>query len=292
MPVSRSAEQAVFDAIVANWTADTEKYGQGTTDLKVRAIVRASPDQDLSRIAEPFVVCDLSYDERGPLGASGGHGMVRGRLLLYTRKDRSVVERDEIQQGLMTTLFGVAIDQSSSDWKLDMAYCVGGDVRTSDASSGRVVTAYSFQCFVAHVGVEGVQLHGRRARLEWTAGSGGVTILFGQVNTFDHGVSRPMVDATDDANPDIELVWPGASKSSWSLRMAVTSAVQGSGTSANPRIPDGVLASLKLYKAGQSGQSWTEPVYVTSMEHSADRSGGQYVTYRLVRSGVTTEVLS
>ena len=51
------------------------------------------------------------------------------------------------------------------------------------------------------------------------------------------------------------------------LRMTVTADTSASSGTPNPRIPDGVIASLTIYKNGSSGQSWTENVFIQAMRH-------------------------
>lgn len=276
--------------IQAIHAADSNKFGQGTSDIRVREVLRDTNPKGLERAAPPYIVVTMASDERHPM-SSMRHVLVQGTLMIVVRRDRGDSDLDEIVQGVRTALHGVTLAQAGdTDWAPERMVLTG---------SGRVVNrtehllSYSipFAVFVVRVGSsEGPQLHGDVATITYTPGSGGSVIITGTVEEFAQSVGHPMVEFTPATEPNTPIFYPGPGVGNIQLRMKVTNATGSS--YGNPRIPDGVAATLTLYKVGSSGQRTSQSVFIESSSHAGGIHRGQSVTYRLRRTGATTETLS
>lgn len=290
MPVIRTPEQVVLADIQAIWSADSNKFGQGTSDILVREIVRDTDPKDHLRLTEPYITLSMAVEERHPM-SSMRHALVLGTLTIVVNRDRGDADLDELVQGTRTALHGVSIASGGdTDWLPERLIFMGPG-RVSSRTQERLSYSMPFSVFVVRVGNnEGPQLHGDVATITYTPGSGGSVIITGTVEEFSNAVSHQMVSFTPATEPNTPIFYPGPGVGSVQLRMKVTSATGSS--YGNPRIPDGVAATLTLYKAGSSGQRTSQSVFIESSSHSGGLHRGQTVTYRLRRTGATTETLS
>lgn len=290
MPVIRSPVQVVFADLLTIYTADTNKLGQGTTDVKATSFVREDDRTVMAMVNPPCVKVRLQYEDlTGKQGQQ--HGVVTGTMTIETRQARGSSEADEIEQGLRDKFDGVNIAVvGDTDWQPDA--CVLQAMRPV-VRGDRTLRVIPFRVYVRRVGATGdkPQLDGTLARLTYTPGSGGVQVAEGTVEDIGWSIGGGAIDMTPETAPDNDVMAPGALGGSFELRCKVTGATAASSGTPNPRIPDGVVATLVVYKNGTSGQSWSQSVFIESVRYSAPRDGGQMVYYRLRRAGASTETL-
>lgn len=279
----------MFDDLVRIHAADANKWGQGTTDVVIRDVFDIDTERDLANAGMPYMLVDLDSDDRHPLGTMR-HVLVEGTLTIVGRRDRSG-ELKEIAQGVRTALHRTSIaGVADTDWLPDRLIITGRSRQRVTAQDVRL--SFPVMVYCSLVGAsEGPQLAGAAATLTYTAGSGGVSVLMGVVEGFEHSTAHPRVGVTPDTAPNTPQFVLGPGVGSITFRAKVTTATSASSGTPNPRVPDGIAATLVIYKAGTSGQSWSMGVLVESMQHGGSFAGGQAVTYRLVRTGAVTETL-
>ena len=291
MPVIRSPVQVVFADLLTIYTADTNKLGQGTTDVKASSFVREDDRAARPLVNPPCVKVRLQYEDlTGKQGQQ--HGVVTGTMTIETRQDRGSSETDEFEQGLRDKFDGVNIATAGdTDWQPDA--CVLLSARTT-IRGDRTFRIVPFRVYVRRVGATGdkPQLDGTLARLTYTPGSGGVQVAEGTVEDLAWSIGGGPIDMTPETAPDNDVMAPGALGGSFQFRCKVTASTSASSGTPNPRIPDGVTATLLIYKNGTSGQSLSQSVFIESVQYSAPRDGGHTVTYRLRRTGASTETLA
>lgn len=289
MPVTRTPEQVVFEDCYAIWSADSNRLGQGA--VKAKFFVRRGDDQDESSLGNPKVVMELSFRDQTPM-QDRAHGEVVGSFRIIAEKDRRT-DIDEIAEAIRVA-FNASIYRAGTDTDYrpgDMM--TDGTAQRARISDREVEYFLPFQVYVARqTATELPQLQGAAARLTYTVGSGGVAVLMGVVEGFEHSTLHQRVGVTPDTAPNTPQFVLGPGVGSVTFRAKVTAATSASSGTPNPRVPDGIAATLVIYKSGTSGQAWTMSVLVESMQHVGSYAGGQTATYRLVRTGAVTETLA
>jgi len=295
MPLTRSPEQVVYEGLEAKWNADSDKWGQGTAGVKVFSLYRDRGSLPDDRRQSPFyAIVTLAFQQQTPLSSSLVHGLVIGRIRLKFRRDMEESKIDQIADAIRSALHKVDLYRSLVDVDYRPGYCtITGVLRTVDIGQHECVYEIPFAVPICKVaGTDKPQLMGDMATITYTPGSGGVAMIVGLVESLEHSVSMDEVDCTPGYAPNDDQPFPGARSGTIDLRMTVTADTSASSGTPNPRIPDGVIASLTIYKNGSSGQSWTENVFIQAMRHSVGIGRGQVVTYRMRRTGATVETLS
>lgn len=282
MPAQQHIHEVLFSALEAIWSADANKLGGGTVDQGARDFIRAQDSRD--NLAVPYVVVTIE-DERDDAG--GPYCDCRATFVIHTQSNLAHAEQNAIAGEIQRLYHDVDISATGTDWKFTKVFV--GPCRQLPAAGDLLRFAVTLRTVGYRAdGTNIAPLVGTQGSLTWTAGSGGAPVppvLF-EVVGFRSGTD------TFDFRP-IGGKWEKPEPMSQSASMIVRTKA-GAGVDQGPFIPDGVRASVVLYKnkADLTKGKWEFSAYVTRTDYQQQRGpagGEQGATYEVRAWGRVTE---
>lgn len=282
MPAQEHIHEVLFTALRAIWNADSNKLGGGTVTLGAREFVRAQDSQD--NLPVPYVVCAIE-DER--VDAGGPYADCRATLVVHTQANLAHAEQNALAGEIQRLYHDIDISSTGTDWKFTKTFV--GPCRQLPPLGDLIRFAVTIRTLGYRVdGTNIAPLVGSQGTLTWTAGSGGAPIPSVLIEVVGFRASAE----TFNVKP------PGATWDKWETfgrggSMLIRTKA-GAGTSQGPFIPDGVLASVVLYKnkADLTKGKWEFSARVTRMDYQQQRGplgGEQSATYEVRIWGTVTE---
>lgn len=290
MPALELHHEVLYNALLAVYTADSNKFSGGSFSKGVRDFVREG-DRRTGNLVLPYIEVVIRDERTDSLDRQ--YVECVATFIIHTNVDQSHSDQDDIASEINRLYHDVSLNSTGTDWKFGR--CFVGSMRQLSPNLGPNGKTLRFAVPVKVTGYKtassGVrQLLGGEGQVTWTEGSGGEDVQAALVEVVG-------VRVNDTQTLDYRPFGQQWSQPRGLLRGGTVLLRQKIAAGANnaAHIPNGVLAGVVIYadKNNASVNNWAfnARIYRSSWDIAGGEAGGQpqSITYEARIDGKVTE---